>query len=123
MTPPQAHTTRDVWPWVGILAINRVGLLGTQGAGITGRHGMGTNTPKAAAVAAATMGLAKDMHIPKGGMLAMGFCSIILAAGFLHTITRATGSTTWDAGATPKEHFIMVPKHPTGHAIFSSPFL
>jgi hypothetical protein len=35
-------------------------------------HGMGVKTPKAAAVAAATVGLAKDEHIPKGGTLTIG---------------------------------------------------
>jgi hypothetical protein len=35
-------------------------------------QGMGVSTPMAAAVAAATMGFAGDMHIAKGMMLAMG---------------------------------------------------
>ena len=49
-----------------------IGEPGAQGAGVTGTHGIGVNTPKAAAVADATAGLAMDMHMPKGGMLVIG---------------------------------------------------
>ena len=35
-------------------------------------HGIGVSTPSAAAVAAATIGLASDVHIPNGGMLTTG---------------------------------------------------
>ena len=39
----------------------------TQGAAQTGVHGMGVNAPRAAAVAAATAGLAILEHMPKVG--------------------------------------------------------
>jgi hypothetical protein len=45
---------------------------GIQGAEVTGIHGMGVSTPIAAAVAAATWGLAMDMHMPKGAMFTIG---------------------------------------------------
>ena len=44
----------------------------TQGAGVFGTHGIGVNAPIAAEVAAATAGLAMLIHMPKGGMFAMG---------------------------------------------------
>ena len=53
-------------------AIIRVGAPGTHGATVIGTHGIGVNTPSAAAVAAATSGLAGLMHMPKGGMLTIG---------------------------------------------------
>jgi len=56
----------------GWLAISTVGDPGAQGADVTGIHGCGVRTPMAAEVAAATCGLARDMHIPKVGMLTMG---------------------------------------------------
>lgn len=39
---------------------------GIHGVIVIGRHGIGVRTPNAAAVAAATIGLAGLMHIPKG---------------------------------------------------------
>ncbi|EDX82857.1 hypothetical protein S7335_35 [Synechococcus sp. PCC 7335] len=39
---------------------------------MTGMHGIGVSTPSAAAVAVATVGLANELHTPKGGILAMG---------------------------------------------------
>jgi hypothetical protein len=46
-------------------------LPGVHGAAITGIHGIGVNTPMAAEVADATVGLAIDWHIPKVEMLAI----------------------------------------------------
>jgi hypothetical protein len=66
-----------------------VGEPGTHGAVVLGMHGMGVKTPIAAAVAEATVGLASDMHIPKGGMLAMGLLSMMVAAG---VPTRVVGA-------------------------------
>ena len=65
----------------GILPSSTVALPGAQGAGMTGTQGMGVRTPSAAAVAAATVGLAMELHMPKGMILAMGFISRMLAAG------------------------------------------
>lgn len=56
----------------GKLLIKTVGEPGTQGATVAGIQGMGVSTPRAAAVAAATMGLANEVHMPKGEILAMG---------------------------------------------------
>ncbi len=59
----------------GELLIITVGAPGVHGAAITGMHGCGVKTPIAAAVAAATYGLEGVMHMPNGGMLAMGMLS------------------------------------------------
>lgn len=57
---------------VGIFANITVGDPGTQGAGVTGIQGIGVNTPNAAAVAAATVGLANEVHMANGKILTMG---------------------------------------------------
>lgn len=44
----------------GVFPIITVGDPGAHGAGSTGMQGIGVRTPKAAAVAEATVGLAKD---------------------------------------------------------------
>jgi hypothetical protein len=83
------------------------GLPGIQGV-VTGTHGAGVGTPKAAEVAAITAGLVGAVHIPNGGILATGAKSIIVAAGFppINTVGRMTFRV---AGATPKEHIISAP--------------
>jgi len=60
ITPPQTQVNFDVALREGVLAISTVGEPGIQGAGVTGTHGIGVNVPKAAAVAAATCGFARD---------------------------------------------------------------
>jgi hypothetical protein len=74
-----------------------------QGAGVTGVHGIGVKTPKAAAVAAATAGFAGDEHIPKGRMFTNGLLSMMFASGVPVSV-RFCGSTTNALGATPKLH-------------------
>jgi hypothetical protein len=56
----------------GILAMRTVGEPGVHGATTTGMHGMGVNTPNAAAVAAATVGFVGLIHAPKGMIFTMG---------------------------------------------------
>lgn len=74
-----------------------------HGAGVTGTQGMGVKTPRAAAVAAATVGLDGELHIPKGIIFTSGLLSMILASGG-PVSTRFCGSTTSELGATPKLH-------------------
>ena len=71
---------------------------------VTGTHGIGTSTPSAALVAAATVGFARLEHMPNGGMLTNGAQSLIVAAGRPSTVTREMGSGDQAAGATPKLH-------------------
>ena len=85
-----------------------VGAPGTQGAGKTGMQGMGVsvNTPwaaaVAAAVAAATAGLAMLLHGPKGWMFTMGLLSMMLAANWLLVFILFSGSTPRSLGLEPK---------------------
>jgi len=92
----------------GKFPINTVGEPGTHGAVVTGTQGIGVNTPNAAAVALATVGLASELHIPKGRMLTIGLLSIIVAAG-RPVITLLLGNTVNTLGATPNEHWRLAP--------------
>jgi len=69
--PPDAHQLRDVVE-SRLIAKQYRWRPGTHGAGVLGIQGMGVSTPRAAAVAAATVGFASDVHTPKGMMLTMG---------------------------------------------------
>jgi hypothetical protein len=80
---------------------------GTQGV-VTGIQGMGVNTPNAAAVAEATVGLAIEEHTPKVAMLVMGMQSAMVAAG-APALVRLVGNTASGTGATPNEHVITAP--------------
>lgn len=66
MTPAQVQAQVDVLLSAGELLIKTVGAPVTQGAGTTGTQGTGVRTPIAAEVAAATAGLANEVHSPKG---------------------------------------------------------
>ena len=102
------HMHVDVLLSAGIPPIMQVAEPGTQGAVVAGMQGIGVSTPNAAAVAAATIGLAMDMHMPKGGILTIGAKSIMLAAGVV-AMVLLIGSTDRTEGANPKEHIIIAP--------------
>jgi hypothetical protein len=72
IVPAKAHIHLLLLFNAGKLAIITVAEPGVQGPGVTGVQGIGVSTPKAAAVAAATAGLAGDLHIPNGGMFTKG---------------------------------------------------
>lgn len=110
ITPPQLHTKVEVLFSAGALHSITVGAPTIHGAVVTGRQGMGVNTPWAAAVAAATMGLAGDWHMPNGGMFMMGIWSSMLAATIWLVIT-VLGVGMSVLGAIPKLHFIIPPIH------------
>jgi hypothetical protein len=111
ITPAHIHINFDVLFKAGTLASKTVGDPVTQGPGITGTQGIGVNTPIAAAVAEATVGFAKDIHIPKGRIFTIGLLSIMLAAGIAEVNTRFTGRTTNELGAIPKLHLSIAPEH------------
>jgi hypothetical protein len=108
MTPPHKQFNVDTLSSAGALHNMTVIAPGTQGAGVAGTHGIGVGTPIAAAVAAATIGLEGDWHIPKGGMFIMGTWSMMLAAIILLVIT-VLGVGIKVLGAMPNVHFIMAP--------------
>src|SRR6056297_539624 len=72
-------------------------------------QGIGVSTPSAAAVAAATVGLLAEEHIPNGITFFIGMLSMIVAAGTGPPVTLPSGVTTSDAGASPKLQVSMAP--------------
>jgi hypothetical protein len=73
-------------------------------------HGCGVSTPIAAAVAAATCGLAGHMHIPNDAMLVIGTESIMVPAGIFEQATRFVGRTVKTDGAIPKVQASVAPE-------------
>jgi hypothetical protein len=72
-------------------------------------HGIGVRTPIAAAVAAATIGFAGDMHMPNGMIFTMGMLSMMFASGTSSVMTILVGSTTSELGAIPMVHIMVAP--------------
>lgn len=84
---------------------------GAHGAVMTGTQGMGVNTPIAAEVADATVGLASDWHMPNGMMLDIGAMSMMLAISILPHLGRSGTVTINVDGAIPKLHCSIAPIH------------
>lgn len=85
--------------------MSRVGEPGIHGAAMAGTQGIGVSTPIAAAVAAATVGLARELHMPKGSMFTMGLLSITFAIAMeVEIAVVLDGSTINVDGADPKVH-------------------
>ena len=80
-----------------------VGEPGTQGPGVFGMQGIGVRTPSAADVAEATVGFAREMHIPNGRIFTKGALSMMLASG-VPVFTRWIGNTTKLLDASPNVH-------------------
>jgi len=102
------HISFELLLSAGMPHTNTVGAPGAQGATVMGMQGMGVNTPMAAAVAAATIGLARLWHMPKGGTFMIGTWSMMLAAIMLLVIT-VLGVGINEDGAMPIEHCIIAP--------------
>jgi hypothetical protein len=104
ITPPQEHMHL-----LGAVSAGLPPIIVRVATGIhepvgTGTHGIGVSTPRAAAVADATDGLANELHIPNGGMLAPGTTSVTVAAGLPSINTPVVGITFNVDGAKPKLH-------------------
>jgi hypothetical protein len=106
--PPQVHMHVESSLRAGMSVIMTHADPGTHGSTMTGIHGIGVKTPRAAEVAEATSGLASDEHIPNVGMLSMGAKSMIVATGIDEAMTMC-GVGLRTAGATPKSHIIVAP--------------
>jgi hypothetical protein len=104
ITPPKEHTQVEPATSAGLPPMVVRGAVGIQVPAIAGTHGIGVSTPSAAAVAAATVGLAMLEHIPNGAMLTIGIMSAIAAAGRPSMVTLLIGRTLRVVGARPKEH-------------------
>src|SRR6202007_988585 len=101
------HMSCETLSSEGKLPSITVGAPATQGAGVAGMQGIGVSTPRAAAVADATTGLAIDVHMPKGMILVIGIWSMMFASGIMLVITLLVGNTTSELGAMPKLHCII----------------
>jgi hypothetical protein len=108
MIPPQAQLQVEPAVNAGFPPTSVLTAPGFHGV-VTGTHGMGVNTPSAAAVAVATVGLDRLVHMPKGGTFTSGTESMMLAAGRPSIMTRDVGSGASDDGANPKLHWINAP--------------
>jgi hypothetical protein len=80
-----------------------------QGPAIAGTQGCGVSTPSAAAVAAATWGLASEEHIPQPEIFTLGAKSCMVATGFPSASTELCDVTLRVAGVVPKGHITMAP--------------
>ena len=120
MTPPHRHINCEVLLRAGRPPTITVGEPGAHGATVFGMHGIGVSTPSAAVVAAATVGLAILMHIPKGITFIIGLLSMMLAAGTLLVITRLTGRTVSVLGAMPNVHWVIAPQQTCIPMVFAS---
>lgn len=108
--PPYVQISLLVLFSAGNVPIITVGLPGAQGAVIAGTQGIGVSTPKAAAVAEATVGFDGQVHIPKGSIFTIGLLSIIFARG-IEVMVLLFGRTFITDGAIPKEHISFAPPH------------
>jgi hypothetical protein len=111
ITPPQLHSNLLELFNAGVLAIKTVGDPGAQGAVVRGTQGIGVITPSFAAVAAATVGLAREEHIPNVGIFIIGLLSMMVAIGRFAPMVLFIGNTANTAGATPKVQAIIAPLH------------
>jgi len=75
---------------------------GFQGEEGLGTQGIGVSTPRAAAVAAATAGLAGDVHMPKGDTFVIGTMSATFPASPTVVVTRGGGVALNMEGAVPR---------------------
>ena len=107
ITPPHEHehcdeSSRAATP--PIVASDDPGVHGLS----TGTHGCGVSVPEAAAVAAATCGLASDVQSANGGTL-LGATSVTTPAAAVAD-TSAPEAAKVD-GAVPNEHCSVAPVH------------
>jgi hypothetical protein len=72
-------------------------------------QGCGVRTPKAAAVAAATVGFDTVVHMPQGVTEDMGATSVTVAAGLPDIITAACDVTFNVPGDVPNTHMYVAP--------------
>ena len=110
MTPPQVQASLQFASRARTTPILIAGDPGAQGAGVAGTQGIGVRTPKAAVVAEATAGFAGEVHMPKGGTLAIGLLSAMVAAG-VPVRMPLTGGMASTEGVVPRLHCKVAPAH------------
>jgi hypothetical protein len=110
------HISLQVLFNAGFPPIKTVGLPGIHGATVLGTQGAGVNITGGGRFVA---GFATLLHIPNGGILAMGLLSIIVATGVPVKVVCCELTIKVD-GVVPNEHIILAPMH-TQTAILSPP--
>jgi len=109
ISPPKAQLQVEPETSAGFPPSVVRGAPGFHGPTTAGTQGIGVSTPRAALVAAATVGFDRLVHIPNGGMLTPGAMSEIVAAGRPSIVTRVTGSGLSVDGASPNVHCMTAP--------------
>jgi hypothetical protein len=110
MIPPNAHTSIESLVNIGPGLAMTVGFVGTQTPAGVGIQGPGVKTPKAAAVKAAVVGLARLMQTPKGATFKNGAISMQVPIGPAAPITIDAGKTVNAPGAAPNGHEVIAPQ-------------
>ena len=82
-------------------------------------QGCGVRTPNAAAVAAATCGLARLLHIPHDEILTMGAASVMTSMGLPSAKTVILFVDVRFPGVVPKLHMHIAPVVTTSDIAFS----
>lgn len=104
ITPPHMHWQIEPAASAGCPEIFVVGEPGCHGPVGTGTQGIGVRVPSAAAVADATVGFDRLVHIANGGMFMPGTMLVMTAAGRPSMVTVACGRADKVDGAVPKVH-------------------
>ena len=102
--PAYAHMPLQSEARQGLPPMRTLGLVGIHAPAGCGIQGCGVRTPRAAAVAAATWGLASDVHSPKGPTFTSAEKSEMVPQGLPPAKTLALVVTLRGAGAVPMVH-------------------
>jgi hypothetical protein len=107
MVPPKLHWQVEVVSTQGRPPTVTDTDAGVQGDPVAGTHGCGVSVPWAAAVAEATCGLPRLLHMPNVGILV---CGTVLAAVATGAVAATAGTDTRRVvGTVPMEQVIVVP--------------
>lgn len=107
ITPPYAQMSCEELFSAGLFWTKTCGLPTIHVPVGAGMHGIGVSTPSAAAVAEATVGLARLEHTPKVGTLAMGAESLMVAAEVVASTLVVNEMS--EVGAAPKLQVAIAP--------------
>ncbi len=109
ITPPHIHIHLSPIFKAGKFPHKTFGDEGIHGLTVIGIQGIGVKTPKAAVVAAKTVGFARLVHIAKGEILIIGANPIIFPIGRFDAKTLSIGKNLTGIGDIPKEHTHIPP--------------
>ena len=120
--PPYMHMHLHSLVKQGLPFAMTVLLEGSHVPVVFGTQGCGVRTPSAAAVADATAGFARLLHIPKLWMLTMPLPSVKVPTGFPFISTVKAFVALNVDGIVPKEHFRVAPVVTNCDILSSSPY-